>query len=30
MATHTGDLTPEEIRERANAFFAQMTRSQQS
>ena len=30
MATHKEDLTPEQIRERANAFFAQMTRSQQS
>jgi hypothetical protein len=30
MATHTEDRTPEEIRERANAFFAQMAKSQQS
>lgn len=29
MATHTEDLTPEEIRERANVFFAQMAKSQQ-
>lgn len=30
MATHKEDLTQEEIRERANAFFAQMARSQHS
>ena len=30
MATHTEDRTPEEIRERANAFFAQMASSKQS
>jgi PhnB protein len=30
MATHKEDLTPEQIRERANAFFAQMAKSQQS
>jgi uncharacterized glyoxalase superfamily protein PhnB len=30
MATHKEDLTPEEIRERANVFFAQMAKSQQS
>jgi len=30
MATHKEDLAPEEIRERAYAFFAQMARSQQS
>ncbi len=30
MATHKEDLTPEEIRERANAFFAQMAKSQHS
>ena len=29
MATHKEDLIPEEIRERANAFFAQMAKSQQ-
>ena len=27
MATHTEDRTPEEICERANAFFAQMAKS---
>ena len=30
MATHMEDRTPEEICERANAFFAQMAKSQQS
>jgi uncharacterized glyoxalase superfamily protein PhnB len=30
MATHKEDPTPEEIRERANVFFAQMAKSQQS
>lgn len=28
MATHKEDLTPEEIRKRADAFFAQMAKSQ--
>jgi len=30
MATHKEDPTPEEICERANAFFTQMAKSQQS
>jgi PhnB protein len=30
MATHKEDLTPEEIRERANVFIAQMAKTQQS
>ncbi|MBM2837065.1 MAG: hypothetical protein HW409_1254, partial [candidate division NC10 bacterium] len=30
MATHTEDRTPQEIRERANAFFAQMAKPQRS